>query len=34
MCDRREERAERQTVHIAELRKRATEADAKLKRTL
>src|SRR5450631_2043324 len=29
---RREERAERQTVHIAELRKRATEADAKLKR--
>jgi hypothetical protein len=30
--DRREERAERQTVYIAELRKRATEADAKLKR--
>jgi hypothetical protein len=32
VLDRREERAERQTVHIAELRKRATEADAKLKR--
>src|SRR5467141_2836916 len=29
---RREERAERRTSHIAELRKRATEADAKLKR--
>jgi site-specific DNA recombinase len=32
VLDRREERAERQTVHIAELRKRASEADAKLKR--
>ena len=32
VLDRREERAERQTTHIAELRKRATEADAKLKR--
>jgi site-specific DNA recombinase len=32
VLDRREERAGRQTVHIAELRKRATEADAKLKR--
>jgi site-specific DNA recombinase len=30
--DRREERAERRTAHIAELRKRASEADAKLKR--
>ena len=29
---RREERAERRTAHIAELRKRASEADAKLKR--
>jgi site-specific DNA recombinase len=29
---RREERAERRTAHIAELRKRAAEADAKLKR--
>jgi site-specific DNA recombinase len=29
---RREERAERRTTHIAELRKRASEADAKLKR--
>jgi site-specific DNA recombinase len=32
VLDRREERSERQTTHIAELRKRATEADAKLKR--
>jgi hypothetical protein len=32
VLDRREERAERRTSHIAELRKRATEADAKLKR--
>ena len=32
VLDRREERAERRTTHIAELRKRATEADAKLKR--
>ena len=32
MLDRREERTERQATHIAELRKRATEADAKLKR--
>jgi site-specific DNA recombinase len=32
VLDRREERAERQTLHIAELRKRASEADAKLKR--
>src|SRR6266567_3513158 len=32
VLDRREERAERQTVYIAELRKRVTEADAKLKR--
>jgi site-specific DNA recombinase len=32
VLDRREERAERQTTHIAELRKRASEADAKLKR--
>src|SRR6266536_892064 len=30
--DRREERAERRSAHIAELRKRASEADAKLKR--
>jgi site-specific DNA recombinase len=30
--NRREERAERRTAHIAELRKRASEADAKLKR--
>src|SRR5206468_10572817 len=29
---RRKERTERRTAHIAELRKRATEADAKLKR--
>src|SRR3981189_1563513 len=29
---RRERRAERRTAHIAELRKRASEADAKLKR--
>jgi hypothetical protein len=29
---RREERAERRTTHIAELRKRAAEAEAKLKR--
>ena len=29
---RRKERAERRTTHIAELRKRAAEADAKLKR--
>jgi site-specific DNA recombinase len=32
VLDRREERAERRTAHIAELRKRASEADAKLKR--
>ncbi len=32
VLDRREERTERQATHIAELRKRATEADAKLKR--
>jgi site-specific DNA recombinase len=32
VLDRREERAERRTTHIAELRKRASEADAKLKR--
>jgi site-specific DNA recombinase len=32
VLDRREERAERRTTHIAELRKRAAEADAKLKR--
>jgi DNA invertase Pin-like site-specific DNA recombinase len=32
VLDRREDRAERRTTHIAELRKRATEADAKLKR--
>ena len=32
MLGRREERAERRTAHIAELRKRASEADAKLKR--
>ena len=29
---RREERAERRTAHVAELRKRASEAEAKLKR--
>ena len=32
VLDRREERAERRAEHIAELRKRAAEADAKLKR--
>jgi len=32
VLDRREERANRRTTHIAELRKRASEADAKLKR--
>jgi site-specific DNA recombinase len=32
VLNRREERAERRTAHIAELRKRASEADAKLKR--
>jgi site-specific DNA recombinase len=32
VLDRRKERAERRTVHIAELRKRAAEADAKLNR--
>jgi site-specific DNA recombinase len=32
VLDRRQERAERRTAHIAELRKRASEADAKLKR--
>jgi site-specific DNA recombinase len=32
VLDRREERTERRATHIAELRKRATEADAKLKR--
>ncbi len=32
VLDRRGERAERRTTHIAELRKRATEADAKLER--
>src|SRR5215469_1470074 len=32
VLDRRGERAERQTAHIAELRKRAAETDAKLKR--
>lgn len=32
VLDRRKERAERRTTHIAELRKRATEAEAKLKR--
>jgi len=32
VLDRREERTERQAKHIAELRKRASEADAKLKR--
>src|SRR5258706_88364 len=32
VLDRRTERAERRKSHIAELRKRATEADAKLKR--
>jgi site-specific DNA recombinase len=31
VLDRREERSERQATHIAELRKRASEADAKLK---
>jgi hypothetical protein len=32
VLDHRKERAERRTTHIAELRKRAAEADAKLKR--
>jgi len=32
VLDRRTERAERRKLHIAELRKRAAEADAKLKR--
>jgi site-specific DNA recombinase len=32
VLDRREERAERRTTHIAELRRRAAEVDAKLKR--
>jgi site-specific recombinase len=32
VLDRREERAKRRATHIAELRNRATEADAKLKR--
>jgi hypothetical protein len=32
VLDRREERAERRTAHIAESRKRASEADAKFKR--
>jgi site-specific DNA recombinase len=32
VLDRREERAERRTAHIVELRKRAAEAEAKLKR--
>lgn len=32
VLDRREERAERRTTHIAELRKRAAEAEARLKR--
>ena len=32
MLDRREERAERRAAHIAQLRKRAAEAEAKLKR--
>ncbi len=32
VLDRREERAERRSAHIAELRKRVSEADAKLKR--
>ena len=32
VLDRREERAKRRTAHIAELRKRAAEAEAKLKR--
>jgi site-specific DNA recombinase len=32
VLDRRKERAEHRTAHIAELRKRASEADAKLKR--
>jgi hypothetical protein len=32
VLDRRKERAKRRTAHIAEMRKRASEADAKLKR--
>ena len=32
VLDRREERAERRAAHIAQLRKRAAEAEAKLKR--
>jgi hypothetical protein len=32
VLDRRNERAERRKLHIAELRERATEADARLKR--
>jgi len=32
VLERREERAERRTAHIAALRKRAAETDAKLKR--
>ena len=32
VLDRREERVERRTAHVAALRKRASEADAKLKR--
>jgi hypothetical protein len=32
VLDRREDRAKRRTAHIAELRKRASEAEAKLKR--
>jgi hypothetical protein len=32
VLERRQERSERQATHIAELRKRATEADTKLKR--
>ena len=32
MLNRREERAERRVTHIAELRERAAETDAKLKR--
>ncbi|HEY3044398.1 MAG TPA: SDR family NAD(P)-dependent oxidoreductase, partial [Vicinamibacterales bacterium] len=32
VLDRREERAERRTAHVAELRRRAAEAEAKLKR--
>jgi len=32
VLDRREERAERRATHVAELRKRAAETDAKLKR--